>query len=121
MFHILAVTTFAIFLIFAITTFVTQRRGLTRPQLVDWNDRPNVPKTQLIHSYFALVLLILLLTTFLFAPVGKIIWVIMLVNYGMSHLVLRPKIQVSPRWKAILSWTSFIAETLYLTYLSFGV
>lgn len=121
MFHVLAFSTLAMFLTFAVTTFITQRIGLTRPKLVDWDDRPNAPKTQLIHSYFALVLFILLLITFLFAPVGKFIWLTMLINYGMAHLVLRPKIQLSPRWSSILSWTSFVAETTYLFYLAFGV
>jgi hypothetical protein len=120
MFHILAITTLAMFLIFAVATFITQRTGLTRAQLVDWDDRPNAPKTQLIHSYFAMVLLVLLLITFLFAPVGWLIWLTMLANYGMNHLVLRPKIQIPPMWSAALGWTSFVAETLYLFYLAFG-
>lgn len=121
MYHTLAVTTLGIYLVFIVQTFMGLKRDLIRSQLVNWYDQESVPKTQLVHSYFALVLLVLLLVTFLFAPTGRVIWIVMIINYCMSHLKFRPKIELSDRNIAILRWTSGITETLYLIFLAFGI
>lgn len=121
MFHALALVTLSLFLIFTGTTFIGMWRGVIRKETVAWDEMGFVPKAQLIHSWFAIGLLILILATLVAAPVPWYIWIVMLANFLGQHVSLRIDIPISPKVLKALKWVSLVAEALYLVYLAFGV
>jgi len=121
MFHILAMATLYVYIVFFTMTGYGLWRGLIRSQLIDWDDRDGAPKTQLIHSYFAAGLIILIFLTFLFAPTQKFIWLVMLAIFATSHLKPRIRIDIKMPWLRIIKWAGVIAELAYMVFLAYGV
>lgn len=122
MFHALALGTLSLFLIFMGTTWFATWRGVIRASKIAWSERDFVPKTQLVHSWFAVGLLVLVLITIVAAPVPWFVWIIMVANYVVQHISFR--IDFPPRIRRVLrvlKWVSLAAEFLYLVYLAFGV
>jgi type III secretory pathway component EscU len=120
MFHILALITLGAWLTFVGVTIVAHAFGLIEWGKMKIEDGFDFANPQVVHAWFAVITILIILITMVLAHVVWYIWLPMIIVWGFSHISLTD-VRVPDPWSKILKWVVNIAEFAYLVFLAFGI